>query len=97
MANFLGVRETGVALSRDNQNRLVLILDTITLFDSGVGNIDSAEGAFDLGGTDSTSNPTNFGGNIRSEGFYNFDNSLSLDDVYDVTLGATVGMSSEDE
>jgi hypothetical protein len=52
---------------------------------------------FDLGGTDSTSNPTNFSGNIESSGFYTFANTLSLDAIYDVTLGATLGMSSEDE
>ena len=97
MANFLGTRDSNVALSRDNQDRLVLILDTITQFDSGVGNLDSAEGVFDLGGTDSTSNPTNFGGNIQSSGFYTFSNTLSLDAIYDVSLGAFIGMTSEDE
>ena len=97
MANFLGTRDSNVALSRDNQDRLVLILDTITQFDSGVGNLDSAEGVFDLGGTDSTSNPTNFGGNIQPSGFYTFSNTLSLDAIYDVSLGALVGMTSEDE
>ena len=62
MANFNGTRDSNVALSVDNQNRKVLILDTITNFDDGVGNLESAEGVFDLGGTDSTSNPTNFNG-----------------------------------
>jgi hypothetical protein len=52
---------------------------------------------FDLGGTDSTSNPTNFNGNIQPSGFYTFDNTLTLDAIYDVTLGAKLGMSSEDE
>ena len=52
MADFLGTRDSNVALSRDNANRLVLILDTITLFDSTVGNFDNPEGVFDLGGTD---------------------------------------------
>jgi len=97
MANFNGTRDSNVALSVDNQSRKVLILDTITNFDDGVGNIESAEGVFDLGGTDSTSNPTNFNGNIESNGFYTFDNTLSLDAIYDVTLGAKLGMSSEDE
>jgi len=97
MADFLGTRDNNVAISTDNANRKVLILDTITNFDDGVGNIESAEGLFDLGGTDSTSNPTNFNGNIESSGFYTFANTLSLDAIYDVTLGAKVGMSSEDE
>ena len=66
MADFLGTRDSNVALSEDNAGRKVLILDTITQVDSLVGNVDSAEGVFDLGGTDSTSNPTNFTANIQS-------------------------------
>ena len=97
MANFLGTRDSNVAISTDNANRKVLILDTITNFDDGVGNVESAEGLFDLGGTNQSTNPTNFNGNIESSGFYTFANSLSLDDVYDVTLGAKLGMSTEDE
>tara|TARA_R100001460_G_scaffold24926_5_gene50073 strand:+ start:6929 stop:7726 length:798 start_codon:yes stop_codon:yes gene_type:complete len=97
MADFLGTRDSNVAMSEDNQGRKVLILDTITQFDSGVGNIESAEGVFDLGGTDSTSNPTNFNNNIQSSGFYTFANTISLDAVYDVNLGVVLGMTSEDE
>ena len=94
---FLGTRGTGVALSRDNANRLVLILDTITNVDSLVGNIDSPEGLFDLGGTNQSTNPTNFNGNIVSQELMTFSNTLSLDAIYDVSLGAILGMSSEDE
>ena len=83
MANFNGTRDSNVAISTDNANRKVLILDTITNFDDGIGNIESAEGLFDLGGTDSTSNPTNFNGNIQPSGFYTFDNTLSLDAIYE--------------
>jgi len=97
MADFNGTRDSNVAISEDNAGRKVLILDTITQVDSLVGNVDSAEGVFDLGGTDSTSNPTNFSANIISSGFYDFDNTLSLDAVYDTNLGAVIGMSSEDE
>ena len=97
MADFLGTRDSNVAISEDNVGRKVLILDTITQFDSGVGNIESAEGVFDLGGTDSTSNPTNFNSNIQSSGFYTFDNTISLDAIYDVNLGVIIGMTSEDE
>ena len=97
MADFDGTRDSSVAVSEDNAGRKVLILDTITQVDSLVGNMESAEGVFDLGGTDSTSNPTNFNGNIKSSGFYTFSNTLSLDAIYDTNLGAVIGMSSEDE
>ena len=97
MADFNGTRDSSVAISTDNAGRKVLILDTITQVDSLVGNIDSAEGNFDLGGTDSTSNPTNFSGNVISSGLYTFSNTLSLDAIYDTNLGAVIGMSSEDE
>ena len=97
MAEFNGTRDSSVAISTDNAGRKVLILDTITQTDSLVGNLDSAEGNFDLGGTDSTSNPTNFNGNVKSSGEYTFSNTLSLDAIYDTTLGAVIGMSSEDE
>ena len=97
MADFNGTRDTSVAISTDNAGRKVLILDTITQVDSLVGNIDSAEGNFDLGGTDSTSNPTNFSANVKGSGFYSFFNTLSLDAIYYTNLGAVIGMSSEDE
>ena len=48
MADFLGTRDSNVAISEDNAGRKVLILDTITQVDSLVGNVDSAEGVFDL-------------------------------------------------
>ena len=41
MADFLGTRDSNVAISEDNAGRKVLILDTITQVDSLVGNIDS--------------------------------------------------------
>ena len=97
MADFLGTRDSNVAISEDSIGRKVLILDTITKFDSTVGNFESPEGLFDLGGTDSTSNPTNFNSNVQSSGFYTFSNTLSLDAIYDANLNAIVGMSSEDE
>ena len=97
MADFNGTRDSNVAISTDNAGRKVLILDTITDVEDLVGNIDSAEGKFDLGGTDASSNPTNFSANVASQGFYDFDNTISLDAVYDVTLGAVLGMTTEDE
>ena len=97
MADFDGVRDSNVAISTDNASRKVLILDTITNFDDTNGNFEAAEGLFDLGGTDSTSNPTNFNNNIESSGFYDFANTLTLDAIYDLTIGAKLGMSTEDE
>ena len=38
MADFLGTRDSNVAISEDNAGRKVLILDTITQVDSLVGN-----------------------------------------------------------
>ena len=77
MADFLGTTDSNVAVTTDSQNRKVLVLDTITLFDATIGNFESAEGNFDLGGTDSTSNPNNFNSNVQSSGFYDFANTLS--------------------
>ena len=97
MADFLGTTDANVAVTTDSQGRKVLVLDTITKFDDTNGNFESPEGNFDLGGTDQTSNPTNFNSNVQSSGFYDFANTLSLDAIYDTNLGAIVGMSAEDE
>ena len=97
MADFLGTTDSNVAVTTDSQNRKVLVLDTITLFDATIGNFESPQGKFDLGGTDQTSNPNNFNNNVQSSGFYDFANTLSLDAIYDTNLGAIVGMSAEDE
>ena len=97
MANFTGTRDSTVATSYDNQDRLILMLDTITNVDDLVGNFDSAEGNFDLGGTDSTSNPNYYTANIQSSGYYYFSNTLTLDAIYDATFVIDVGMSTEDE
>ena len=94
MANFLGTRDSTVATSFDNQDRLVLVLDTITQTDDLVGNFDSAEGNFDLGGTDSTSNPTYYAANINSSGYYYYSNTLTLDAIYDATFTINLGMIS---
>ena len=97
MATFDGTRDSNLGLTIDNASRLALTLDTITQFDDTVGNFNSADGNFDLGGTDSTSNPTYYQANIKSSGYYIYNNTLSLDDTYDVTMGIDIGMSSEDE
>tara|TARA_X000001382_G_scaffold92632_1_gene67211 strand:+ start:89 stop:886 length:798 start_codon:yes stop_codon:yes gene_type:complete len=97
MANFTGTLDSNLSLNIDNQDRKIIILDTITNFDDTVGNIDSPSGNFDLGGTDSTSNPTNSTANIQSSGFYTFANTLTLDAIYDTTFMVDIGMSTEDE
>ncbi len=97
MATFDGTRDSNLGLTIDNASRLALTLDTITQFDDTVGNFNSADGNFDLGGTDSTSNPTYYQANIKSSGYYIYNNTLSLDDTYDVTMGIDIGMSAEDE
>ena len=97
MATFDGTKDSNLGLTIDNASRLALTLDTITQFDDTVGNFNSADGNFDLGGTDSTSNPTYYQANIKSSGYYIYNNTLSLDDTYDVTMGIDIGMSAEDE
>lgn len=97
MATFLGTLDSSLSKTQDNQDRLSLTLDTITQWDDGVGNLDSAEGNLDLGGTDSTSNPTYYNGNVKSSGYYTYTNTLSLDAIYDVTFMIDIGMSTEDE
>ena len=97
MANFLGTKDSTLATSFDNQDRLVLVLDTITQVDDLVGNFDSAEGNFDLGGTDATSNPNYYTANIQSSGYYYFSNTLTLDAIYDATFTIVNGMTTENE
>ena len=97
MANFLGTLDSNISHNIDNIGRLVIILDTITDFDDTIGNIDSASGNFDLGGTDSTSNPNYYTANINSTGYYNFSNTLTLDESYDATFLVNVNMTTEDE
>ena len=80
----------------NSDNVQIATLDTITLFDSTVGNFDSPSGDFDLGGTDATSNPTYYQANIESSGSYIGSNTLSLDATYDATFQATVDMIAND-
>ena len=74
----------------------IATLDTITLFDSTVGNFDSPSGDFDLGGTDATSNPSYYQANIESSGLYIGSNTISLDGVYDATFQSTIDMIGND-
>jgi hypothetical protein len=80
----------------DSSDVKIATLDTITLFDSTVGNFDSPSGLFDLGGTDATSNPTYYLANIESSGFYIGSTEISLDAVYDTTFQATIDMIAND-
>ena len=93
---FTGTFDGDAVEGMDSSDVHIATLDTITLFDSTVGNFDSAEGVFDLGGTDTTSNPTNATANIESSGFYIGSNTLSLDAIYDATFQATIDMVSND-
>jgi fibronectin type 3 domain-containing protein len=93
---FSGTFDGNAVEGMDSSDIHIATLDTITLFDSTVGNFDSAEGLFDLGGTDTTSNPTNATANIESSGFYIGSNTFSLDAIYDATFQATIDMVSND-
>tara|TARA_Y100000004_G_scaffold32520_1_gene34197 strand:+ start:2751 stop:5681 length:2931 start_codon:yes stop_codon:yes gene_type:complete len=93
---FSGTFDGDAVEGMDSSDIHIATLDTITLFDSTVGNFDSAEGLFDLGGTDTTSNPTNATANIESSGFYIGSNTFSLDAIYDATFQATIDMVSND-
>ena len=69
---------TNTALTEDANGVTIIKLDTITLFDSTIGNFDSPSGDFELGGTDTTSNPTYYNSNISSSGTYDFYNTFDL-------------------
>ena len=97
MADFLGTLDSTIAPSVDYASRKIIMLDTITQVDDLVGNFDSAEGYYDLGGTDSTSNPSYYTANIQSSGYYYFSNTLTLDAVYDATFTINLGMTSDNE
>ena len=97
MATFLGTLDSTVAPTYDYASRYVIMLDTITQVDDLVGNFDSAEGNYDLGGTDSTSNPSYYTANIQSSGYYYFSNTLTLDAIYDATFTINLGMTSDNE
>ena len=69
MATFDGTLDSSLGTTIDNQSRKCLTLDTITQFDDTVGNFNAVEGNFDLGGTDTTSNPNYYNANIKSSGY----------------------------
>ena len=81
---------------QDSSDVQIATLDTITLFDSTVGDFDDVEGVFDLGGTDTTSNPTYYASNIESSGTYIGANTITLDAIYDATFQTTIDMVTND-
>ena len=84
-----------LAVKIDETGDTVLTLDTVTDFDDTIGNFDSPSGDFELGGTDSTSNPNFTAINRDAKGFYNFSNSLSLTQVYDGNVEPTITLDAE--
>ena len=81
---------------QNSDNNFIATLDTILLWDSAVGNIDSAAGLIDTGPTDATANPSYYTANIESSGEYLGGNTLTLDAVYDATFQATIDMIAND-
>ena len=81
---------------QNSDDNFIATLDTILLWDSAVGNIDSAAGLIDTGPTDATANPSYYTANIESSGEYLGSNTLTLDAVYDATFQATIDMIAND-
>ena len=81
---------------QNSDDNFIATLDTILLWDSAVGNIDSSAGLIDSGPTDATANPTYYLANIESSGEYIGGNTITLDAVYDATFQATIDLSVND-
>ena len=81
---------TNTFLGADNNNNPAVTLDTISLFDDRAGNFDDADSSgffFDTGG---------IANNIQSSGNYIFDNTITLDSIYDATFQVQITMQSDD-
>jgi hypothetical protein len=77
-------------LGEDANANPAVTLDTISLFDSTAGNFEDPDALgyfFDTGGV---------ANNIRSSGNYVFDNTFSLDAIYDATFQVQITMQSDD-
>ena len=94
--NWEGTFDGDCVKGQNSDDNFIATLDTILLWDSGVGNIDSAAGLIDSGPTDATANPTYYLANIKSSGEYIGNNTVSLDAVYDATFQATIDLSVND-
>jgi len=87
--SFIGTY-SNTFLGADNNNNPAVTLDTITLFDDRAGNFDDADTSgffFDTGG---------IANNITSSGNYTFNNTVTLDGIYDMTFQAQITMQSDD-
>jgi len=81
---------TNTFLGADANSNPAVTLDTISLFDSTAGNFDAPDALgyfFDTGGV---------ANNIQSSGNYVFDNTFSLDAIYDATFQVQITMQSDD-
>ena len=81
---------TNTFLGADNNNNPAVTLDTISLFDDRAGDFDNADSSgffFDTGG---------LANNIQSSGNYIFDNTITLDAIYDATFQVQITMQSDD-
>ena len=81
---------TNTFLGADNNNNPAVTLDTISLFDDRAGDFDDADSSgffFDTGG---------LANNIQSSGNYIFDNTITLDAIYDATFQVQITMQSDD-
>jgi len=81
---------TNTFLGADANSNPAVTLDTISLFDSTAGNFEDPDALgyfFDTGGV---------ANNIQSSGNYVFDNTFSLDAIYDATFQVQITMQSDD-
>ena len=81
---------TNTFLGADANNNPAVTLDTISLFDSTPGNFEDPDASgffFDTGG---------IANNIQSSGNYVFNNTFSLDAIYDATFQVQITMQSDD-
>ena len=81
---------SNIFLTTDNNSNPAITLDTTSLFDDRSGNFDDADTSgflFDTGGLDN---------NITSSGNYIFNNTYSLDAIYDATFQVQLSMQSDD-
>ena len=81
---------TNTFLGADNNNNPAVTLDTISLFDDRAGDFDDADSSgffFDTGG---------IANNIQSSGNYLFNNTFTLDAIYDATFQVELTMQSDD-
>lgn len=77
-------------LGEDANSNPAVTLDTITLFDDTAGNFEDPDANgffFDTGGVED---------NIQSSGNYTFNNTFSLDAIYDATFQVQITMVSDD-